>query len=268
MQETVDHSLQFEQSRLENQVDDQYDRRFGGAAKVYGEQAFSKFERAHVMVIGIGGVGSWAVEALARSGVGEVTLVDMDVLVESNINRQLPALTETFGHDKIRVMAERARSINPRININLVDDFLTPENVKELLANKPHVVLDCIDDVKAKIALIWHCRFNKIPLIVSGGAGGKTDPLKVRVADLSQTEQDPMLAKIRRELRTHGMCKKPKEKFGITCIYSIDNPFVPDSSCNAGGLQCGGYGSAVTVTSVFGMVAAAEVLKRLEKGKH
>jgi len=125
------------------------------------------------------------------------------------------------------------------------------------------VVLDCIDDVKAKIALIWHCRFNKIPLIVSGGAGGKVDPLKVRVADLSQTEQDPMLAKIRRELRTNGMCKKPKEKFGITCIYSIDNPFVPDSSCNTGGLQCGGYGSAVTVTAVFGMVAAAEVLKKL-----
>jgi tRNA A37 threonylcarbamoyladenosine dehydratase len=262
MQESVE-SPQFSLDNQVSNVDDQYDRRFGGTSKIYGEKVFSKFEHAHVMVIGIGGVGSWAVEALARRGVGELTLVDMDVLVASNVNRQLPALTETFGHDKIRVMAERARGINPRIKINLVDDFLTPENVKDLLVNKPNVVLDCIDDVKAKIALIWHCRFNKIPLIVSGGAGGKVDPLKVRVADLSQTEQDPMLAKIRRELRTHGMCKKTKEKFGITCVYSIDNPFVPDASCNTGGLQCGGYGSAVTVTAMFGMVAAAEVLKRV-----
>jgi tRNA A37 threonylcarbamoyladenosine dehydratase len=262
MQESVE-SPQVSLDSLGSNVDDQYDRRFGGTSKIYGEKAFSQFEHAHVMVIGIGGVGSWAVEALARSGVGEITLVDMDVLVASNVNRQLPALTETFGHDKIRAMAERARGINPRIKVNLIDDFLTIENVTTLLANKPNVVLDCIDDVKAKIALIWHCRFNKITLIVSGGAGGKVDPLKVRVADLSQTEQDPMLAKIRRELRTHGMCKKPKEKFGITCVYSIDNPYVPDASCNTGGLQCGGYGSAVTVTAMFGMVAAAEVLKRL-----
>jgi tRNA threonylcarbamoyladenosine dehydratase len=248
----------------QNQADeDQYSRRFGGTVKVYGEQAFSKFEHAHVVIIGIGGVGSWAAEALARSGVGEITLVDMDVLVESNVNRQLPALTHTFGHDKIRVMAERLRGINPRIKIHLVDDFLTSNNVESLLANQPNVVLDCMDDVKAKIALIWHCRFNKIPLIVSGGAGGKVDPLKVRVADLSQTEQDPMLAKIRRELRSKGMCKKPKEKFGISCVYSMDNPFVSDASCHAVGLQCGGYGSAVTVTAVFGMVAAAEVLKKL-----
>lgn len=251
-------------------ADDEYDRRFAGTAKVYGDQAFSQYQQAHVMVIGIGGVGSWAVEALARSGVGELTLVDMDVLVASNVNRQLPAITDTFGHGKIDVMAERARGINPRIKINLVDDFLTPQNVKELLANKPDVVLDCIDDVKAKIALILHCRFNKVPLIVSGGAGGKLDPLKIRVADLSKTEQDPMLAKIRSELRGMGMCKKPKDKFNITCIYSIDNPFSAASACDSGinagaGLRCGGYGSAMTVTASFGMVAAAEVLKRLAK---
>ena len=252
------------------QADDEYERRFAGTAKVYGDDAFSRYQQAHVMVIGIGGVGSWAVEALARSGVGELTLVDMDVLVASNVNRQLPAITDTFGHGKIDVMAERARGINPRIKINLVDDFLTPQNVKELLVNKPDVVLDCIDDVKAKIALILHCRFNKVPLIVSGGAGGKLDPLKIRVADLSKTEQDPMLAKIRSELRGMGMCKKPKDKFNITCIYSIDNPFSAASACDSGinasaGLRCGGYGSAMTVTATFGMVAAAEVLKRLAK---
>lgn len=251
-------------------LNDEYDRRFAGSAKVYGEPSFNRFEQAHVMVVGIGGVGSWAVEALARSGVGELTLVDMDVLVASNVNRQLPAITDTFGHGKIDVMAQRARGINPRIKINLIDDFLTPDNLKELLANKPQVVLDCIDDVKAKIALILHCRFNKIPLIVSGGAGGKLDPLKIRVADLSRTEQDPMLAKIRSELRGMGMCKKPKDKFNVTCIYSIDNPFSAASACDstvnaAAGLRCGGYGSAMTVTASFGMVAAAEVLKRLAK---
>lgn len=246
---------------------DDYDRRFGGTAKIYGEEHFQTFENSHVMVIGIGGVGSWAVEALARSGVGKLTLVDMDVIVASNINRQLPALTSTFGHAKIDVMAQRCREINPKIQIHLIDDFLTPENVVELLAQHPDVVLDCIDDVKAKLALILHCRFQKIPLIVSGGAGGKLDPLKIRVADLSKTEQDPMLAKIRSQLRAKGMCKKPKEKFGIPCVYSVDNPFSNVAACEtvdaSAGLRCGGYGSAIVVTSSFAMVAVAEVLKKL-----
>ena len=244
--------------------DDEYDRRFAGVAKIYSEDTFSHYEKSHVMVIGIGGVGSWAVEALARTGVGELTLIDMDVVAASNINRQLPAMSSTLGMDKIEVMAERCRSINPRIKINLIDDYLTPENVKELLAEAPDLILDCIDDVKAKLALMLHCRFNKIPLIVSGGAGGKLDPLKIRVADLSKTEQDPMLAKLRTQLRSKGICKKPKEKFGITCVYSIDNPFSSADVCASAGLRCGGYGSAVVVTSSFAMIAVAEGLKKLE----
>lgn len=254
-----------------NPENDEYDRRFAGAARVYGEQAFYQFAHAHVMIIGIGGVGSWAVEALARSGVGSLTLVDMDVLVASNVNRQLPALTETFGHGKIDVMAARVKEINPRITLNLVDNFLTPDNVKVLVEQyQPDVILDCIDDVRAKIALILHCRFSKLPLIVSGGAGGKLDPLKIRVADLSKTEQDPMLAKIRSELRNKGICKKPKDKFNIPCIYSVDNPFsnanISNKAINtSAGLRCGGYGSAVAVTATFGMVAVAEVLKKLVK---
>ena len=243
---------------------DEYERRFAGAAKFYGEDSFQHYENSHVMVIGIGGVGSWAVEALARTGVGELTLVDMDVVAASNINRQLPAMTSTLGMEKIEVMAERCRSINPRIKINLIDDYLTPENIKELLAGAPDLILDCIDDVKAKLALMLHCRFNKIPLIVSGGAGGKLDPLKIRVADLSRTEQDPMLAKLRTQLRSKGICKKPKEKFGITCVYSIDNPFSSAEVCSSAGLRCGGYGSAVVVTSSFAMVAVSEVLKKLD----
>ena len=135
-------------------------------------------------------------------------------------------------------MAERCRQINPRIKVNIIDDFLTPENVAELLNPVPDIVLDCIDDVKAKLALMLHCRFNKIPLIVSGGAGGKLDPLKIRVADLSKTEQDPMLAKLRSQLRARGICKSQK-KFGITCIYSIDNPFSSADVCPSAGLRCG-----------------------------
>ncbi|WP_425915638.1 tRNA threonylcarbamoyladenosine dehydratase [Acinetobacter sp. TSRC1-2] len=243
--------------------DDEYERRFAGVEKIYGDEAFRQYERSHVMVIGIGGVGSWAVEALARTGIAELTLIDMDVVAASNINRQLPAMSSTLGREKIEVMAERCHSINPRIKINLVDDYLTPDNVKELLEKKPDVVLDCIDDVKAKLALMLHCRFNKIPLIVSGGAGGKLDPLKIRVADLSKTEQDPMLAKLRSQLRAKGICKKPKEKFGITCVYSIDNPFSSADVCPSAGLRCGGYGSAVVVTSSFAMIAVSEVLKRL-----
>ena len=246
---------------------DEYERRFAGVAKIYGEDSFNHYEHSHVMVIGIGGVGSWAVEALARTGLGELTLVDMDVIAASNINRQLPAMTTTLGHEKIQVMAERCRAINPRIKINLIDDYLTPDNIQDVLANTPDLILDCIDDVKAKFALMLHCRFNKIPLIVSGGAGGKLDPLKIRVADLSKTEQDPMLAKLRTQLRSKGICKKPKEKFGITCVYSIDNPFSSAEVCPSAGLRCGGYGSAVVVTSSFAMVAVSDVLKKLDQKK-
>lgn len=247
-----------------NDLDEQQ-RRFAGTAKLYGETAYQHYQQAHVMVIGVGGVGSWAVEALARSGVGHLTLVDMDVLASSNINRQLPALTSTLGHDKIQVMAERCREINPNIQLTLVDDFLAKENVAELLSTKPDVVLDCIDDIPAKVALILHCRFHKIPLIVSGGAGGKIDPTQIAVADLARTTQDPMLAKIRYQLRQYGICKNPKEKFAVTCIYSQEQVKLAENSCASAGLHCGGYGSAVAVTCSFAMFAVAEVVKKLQK---
>ena len=245
------------------EYDDEYARRFAGVAKIYGDAAFSRYAESHVMVIGIGGVGSWAVEALARTGIGHLTLIDMDVLAASNINRQLPALSATLGLDKAEVMAARCREINPRIQVTVVDDFLTADNVARLLATAPDVVLDCMDDVKAKLALMLHCRFYKIPLVVSGGAGGKTDPSQIRVADLSRTEQDPMLAKLRSQLRAKGICKKPKEKFGIVCVYSEEQPKRSADVCAAAGLRCGGYGSAVAVTSSFAMFAVSVVLKKL-----
>jgi tRNA A37 threonylcarbamoyladenosine dehydratase len=247
--------------------DSDYDRRFNGINRLYGDRAFAAFAGARVAVVGIGGVGSWAVEALARSGVGTLMLVDMDVLVASNVNRQLPALTEAFGRGKIDAMAERVRGINPRVVLELVDDFLTPENVTTLLADKPDVVLDCTDDVKAKLALILHCRFNKIPLIVAGAAGGKIDPLKIRVDDLSRTQQDPLLAKIRRRLRKeYGICKDEKEKFGVTCVYSTENPRQPEGVCvTGGGLHCDGYGSTTVVTASVALTAVAEALKKLAR---
>jgi tRNA A37 threonylcarbamoyladenosine dehydratase len=247
---------------------DDYDRRFNGINRLYGDSAFAAFAAARVVVVGIGGVGSWAVEALARSGVGRLTLIDMDVLVASNVNRQLPALTANFGRDKSEAMAERVRGINPRVELELVDEFLTPENVADLLNDKPDVVLDCTDDVKAKLALILHCRFNKIPLIVAGAAGGKIDPLKIRVDDLSRTQQDPLLAKIRRRLRKeYGICKDEKERFGVSCVYSTENPRQPEGACMTdGGLNCEGYGSTTTVTASVALVAVAEALKKIQRG--
>lgn len=248
-----------------------YARRFAGTKKLYGEAAFAKFEQAHVFVAGIGGVGTWVVEGLARTGIGRFTLVDMDVLAESNINRQLPALTSTLGVEKAVVMAQRIQEINPNATVTVVDDFITPENAKTLLEQaKPSIILDCVDDVKAKIAMALYARFtkapHKVPIIMAGGAGGKIDPLRIKVADLKHTEQDPLLAKVRSKLRHEcNINKAMKEKFGISCVYSDEPPTV-ESSCNtAAGLHCGGYGSAVSITCTVGMVMVAACLKHLSK---
>lgn len=247
----------------ENVPTNDINRRFAGTQKLYGDAAFSQFSYAHVVVVGIGGVGSWVVEGLARTGVGRMTLIDMDVLVASNVNRQLPAMNSHFGKGKAQVMAQRVAEINPSCQVTVVDEFLTPDNVASLLADKPNIVLDCIDEVKAKIALALHCRFNKLPLIMAGGAGGKIDPTRIKVADLKRTEQDPLLAKVRQKLRHEcNINKAMKENFGICCVYS-DEPPIVDKSCQTGGLHCGGYGSAVAVTTCVGMVMVAQALKKL-----
>lgn len=251
--------------------DHQYDRRFAGTKKLYGDTNFTKFENLHAYVIGVGGVGSWVAEGLARTGVGEIILIDMDVLVASNVNRQLPAVDSNFGKSKIEAMAERIREINPLVELHLIDDFLTADNVSILLPNREQVVqlkqqnqhvliLDCVDDMNAKLAIALHCRFNKLKLIMAGGAGGKTDPTQITVSDLKDTYQDPLLAKLRQKLRDKGINKDLKEKFGIKCVYLTQPPIV-DKSCQTGGLHCGGYGSAVAVTSVVGMVMVAEGLR-------
>ncbi|ELA09613.1 UBA/THIF-type NAD/FAD binding protein [Moraxella macacae 0408225] len=249
----------------------QYDRRFAGTKKLYGNANFAKFEQLHALVIGVGGVGSWVAEGLARTGVGEITLIDMDLLVASNVNRQLPATNSNFGKSKIQAMAERIVEINPLIRLHLIDEFLSVNNIASLIPNKAKhqalqqqgkqlVVLDCVDDINAKIAIALHCRFNKLKLVVSGGAGGKTDPTCITISDLKDTYQDPLLAKLRQKLREKGINQQLKEKFGIKCVYSTQMPII-DKACQTGGLHCGGYGSAVAVTSVVGMVMVAEALK-------
>lgn len=244
-------------------------RRFTGTQNLYGND-IDKFANAHIYVIGVGGVGSWVVEALARTAIGEITLIDMDVLVESNVNRQLPALTTTFGESKIEIMKQRAMDINPNIKINAIDEFLTADNIHKLLPNqtmideykankKSLIVLDCIDDMNAKLAMALYCRFNKIKLIVSGGAGGKIDPLQIKVADLKDVYQDPLLAKLRQKLKEKGINRHSNSKFGLKCVFSSE-AIKMTKACESG-LHCGGYGSAVVVTASVAMVMVSECLK-------
>lgn len=256
----------------------QYQRRFQGTQTLYGKSAVDIFAAAHVYVIGIGGVGSWVVEALARTAIGTITLIDLDVLVASNVNRQLPALDSTFGQSKIGAMAERVTQINPRTELHLVDDFLSADNVATLLPNRaiaqaaahdnrPIIILDCVDDMEAKLAIALHCRFNKLKLICAGGAGGKIDPRHITVSDLKDCYQDPLLAKLRAKLRhDKGINTTLKEKFGIKCVYSTEPPRI-DKGGQSGGLHCGGYGSAVVVTSVVAMIMVSEALQMLSNSQ-
>lgn len=256
-----------------NPADDlDHQRRFGGIARLYGEAALRRFEAAHACVIGVGGVGSWAAEALARSAVGRITLIDLDHVAPSNVNRQLHALTDTLGMAKVAAMAARIRAINPRAEVIEVDDFLTADNLAELAApGRYDVVLDCIDQLRVKVALIAHCRRHKIPLLVSGGAGGRVDPTRIALADIAQTSGDALLSKIRAELRRHHGFPREGKRFGVEAVYSTEPIVRAPESCEpaapgGGGLNCAGYGSAVAVTASFGMALAGRALARLAKG--
>lgn len=257
------------------------ERRFGGLDRLYGPGALDALRAARATVVGLGGVGSWAAEALARCGIGTLTLIDLDHIAESNINRQVHALGRTLGQAKVQAMAERIRDISPQCVLNLVDDFLDPDNAAQLLSDTDSMVLDCTDQVSAKIAMILHARRTGAPLVVCGGAGGKTDPLALRAGDLSAAANDALLAKIRNQLRRqHGYPKaapaagKPPRrvpKMKIRALW-VDQParlpeaWMHDGEPPAGapqGLSCAGYGSAVTVTAAMGLAAAHEVLRRV-----
>lgn len=244
-------------------------RRFAGVGRLYGEEAARRFAAANVCVVGIGGVGSWAAEALARSGLGRLTLIDLDMVAESNANRQIHALDPVWGQAKVEAMRARILAINPACAVRVVEDFVTAGNLAELLAGHD-LVIDAIDQVKVKVAMAAWCSQQGLPLVMAGGAGGKQDPTLIRSEDLARTEQDPLLAKVRAQLRkAHGFPRDPKRKFGITAIYSSE-PLQRPVLCEAGeapqGLSCAGYGSGVCVTAPFGFFAAAAALRYLSRG--
>ena len=251
-------------------------RRFGGVGRLYGERALERFKTAHVCVIGVGGVGSWIVEALARSAVGELTLIDLDNVAESNINRQIQALTSTIGQPKIEALRDRIAQINPFCKVTLVEDFIEPDNIAQMIGDKGFdYVVDAIDSVKAKAALIAFCRDQSIPLLTSGGAGGQLDPTKIEVRDLARTEQEPLLKKVRKVLRAqYGFSRGEKQKYHIDAVFSMEPLRYPEAAdaCEIGskvsessitGLNCAGFGSSMVVTASFGMIAAAHILRKL-----
>lgn len=245
------------------------DRRFGGVARLYGDAVLPRLAAAHVCVVGIGGVGSWAVEALARSGVGRLTLIDLDHVAESNLNRQIHALESTLGLAKVLAMKERIAGIHPGCEVTTIEEFVTPENAAALLPACDFVI-DAIDQVRPKAALIAHCRAHAIPVVTTGAAGGKADPAQLRIDDLSRTTQDPLASKLRSTLRRdYAFPRDPKKKFGIECVYSLEPVSRPEAAaCDIDepglhGLSCAGYGSSVCVTAGFGFAAASRALARI-----
>lgn len=252
-----------------------FDFRFGGIARLYGKSALSTFQQSHVAVIGIGGVGSWAAEALARSGIGTISLFDLDDLCVSNINRQIHALQSTVGHMKVDAMAERLRDINPDIDARPCHTFITPNNLEEHLSKDFDYIFDATDSVKAKTAIIAFCVRRKIKLICSGGAGGQTDPTQIQIADLNRTIQDPLLAKIRNNLRRiHGFSRNPKRKYRVDCVYSTEQLVYAQndgSVCQSkpenngpAKLDCAsGFGAVTHVTASFAFIAVSKILKKL-----
>ena len=274
-----------------------HSRRFGGIERLHGRGALQRVLAAHVVVVGIGGVGSWAAEALARSGIGQLTLIDLDHVAESNVNRQIHALESTFGAAKVAAMQQRIAAINPACVVNAVEAFIDEANVATLIP-PCDAVIDAIDQVRAKAALIAHCRSKGIRIVTTGGAGGRSDPTRIEVIDLSRTTQDALASKVRARLRKdYGFTRDPKKKFGVDCVFSpeqirrppqilgdfaqsptgvgaeqcsANSPRRPASTDFPGaaaagfdaaaGLACAGYGSSVAVTASFGFVAAARVL--------
>ncbi|MCQ9469673.1 tRNA cyclic N6-threonylcarbamoyladenosine(37) synthase TcdA [Pseudomonas alliivorans] len=254
------------------------DPRFAGIARLYGIEGLERLRAAHVAVVGIGGVGSWAAEALARSGVGEISLFDMDDVCVSNTNRQLHALDSTVGRVKVEVMAERIRSINPDCVVHAVADFVTRDTMAECITPELDFVIDCIDSVNAKAALISWCKRRKIQMVTTGGAGGQIDPTLIQIADLNRTFNDPLASKVRSTLRRdYGFSRTPNRHYSVPCVFSTEQlryPKPDGSIClekkfvgEGVKLDCaGGFGAVMMVTASFGMIAATRAVDKLVAG--
>lgn len=249
-----------------------YEARFGGIRRLYGTEGQDRLGRAHVCVVGIGGVGSWVVEALARTGIGTLTLVDLDDVCISNTNRQLHAITGQFGRPKVEVMADRIRLIQPDCQIHALQSLFTHSTAATILATRFDGVVDAIDQTPMKALLIARCRELKIPVVTTGGAGGRRDPTALRVADLARTSHDGLLAATRKLLRDeYHFPRDPKQNFSVDCVYSTEPQVFPaadGSVCEtreAGSslrLDCrSGYGTASFLTGAFGFAAAAQIVK-------
>ena len=250
-------------------------QRFGGIARLYGTSALETLQRSHILIIGIGGVGSWAAEALARSGIGAITLMALDDICITNTNRQVHAHQSTIGQSKTMVMRDRLLSINPEITVNCIDDFLDQENLHDYIQPHYSLVIDAIDSAMVKTHLIAFCKSRKMPILTVGSAGGKKDPRKIIVGDLSKTKNDPLLAKVRNNLRRlHNFSRNPKRVFSVKAIYSTEQMTYPDNqgeTCQTKAfmeegakLDCNqGFGAATMVTASFGFIAATEAIKKL-----
>ncbi len=255
--------------------------RFAGIDRLYGRGTVARLSDCHVAVIGIGGVGSWAVEALARTALGKLTLIDADDLCVSNTNRQLPALAGQYGRAKVEAMAERCRAINPGIELEPLPQFLTPANLDATLGRGYDLVLDACDSFRSKVEAIAWCRRRKQPILTVGSAGGRTDPTQVRVRDLSRTEHDAMLSLIRRKLRGEFNFPKNHDRyFGVPAVYSLENVKYPQADGSVCGLRppldkdaalkldCGaGLGAATHITGAFAFAAVGKTLELLLKPK-
>lgn len=249
--------------------------RFGGIARLYGLPALELFGKSHVAIIGIGGVGSWAAEALARSGIGAISLFDLDDICVSNVNRQVHALNSSVGQMKVESMSLRLKDINPSIKVDAVHTFITPKNLEQHISKNFDYVFDATDSVSAKTALIAYCSRNKIRLICSGGAGGQIDPTQIQIADLNRTIQDPLLAKVRNNLRRlHGFSRNPKRKYRIDCVFSTeqlryqqaDGSVCQQRPSDSGPvkLDCAsGFGSITHLTGTFAFIGVSQILKKL-----
>ncbi|WP_373752767.1 tRNA threonylcarbamoyladenosine dehydratase [Neisseria weixii] len=257
-----------------SEIDSLSSRRFGGIARLYGDSALQRFHQAHVCVVGVGGVGSWAVEALARSGIGRLTLIDLDNVAESNVNRQLHALTGDFGKAKVSALHERILQINPTCQVVEIEDFVTEENLPDLFSDGFDFVIDAIDQVRVKAAMAAYFVQHKQPFILSGGAGGQKNPALIQTADLSKVTHDPLLANLRYTLRKrHGFSRNTADKMRVPCVYSTENITPPQSgeACAADaapqGLSCAGYGASMLVTASFGLYCAQTAIDHIAGGK-
>ena len=260
-----------------------YQQRFSGLQRLYGQQAYEVLANLHIAVVGLGGVGSWAVESLARTGIGKLTLIDYDDISASNINRQMHALSDTLGLKKSQTLKQRVQQINPEINCQIIDDFINQENHRELLSQQHayDYVIDAIDSIQFKALMIYCCKRNKIPIVTTGGAGGVVDPSTIRIDDLSRTYNDALASKVRKRLRSEfGFTRNPKRSFRIECVYSVSQKAYPKPDGSVSyekpgihgvHLDCEfGYGAVSFVTATFGMMAASRavnksIYKRLNK---